>query len=120
MHPFHREVKSYIVCLSYFRSKNKESEPNRKVTDYFPVRRSCRKGKAELKVGKLFQNLKCFLKWFILEVCKMHVIELFVNDSFIIFLKKIDLIIFILGSSGKNARLPSGDKQAFFNHSQGF
>ncbi|XP_043096826.1 lysine methyltransferase 5Ab isoform X2 [Puntigrus tetrazona] len=29
--------------------KNKESEPNRKVTDYFPVRRSCRKSKAELK-----------------------------------------------------------------------
>ncbi|XP_073695564.1 lysine methyltransferase 5Ab [Garra rufa] len=29
--------------------KNKESVPNRKVTDYFPVRRSCRKSKAELK-----------------------------------------------------------------------
>ncbi|KTF86119.1 hypothetical protein cypCar_00012343 [Cyprinus carpio] len=36
--------------------KEKQSETNRKVTDYFPVRRSCRKSKAELKVGKPFQN----------------------------------------------------------------
>ncbi len=65
--------------------KNKESESNRKVTDYFPVRRSCRKSKAELKVCKLFQNLKCFFKLFILEVGIMHVIELIVNDSFMYF-----------------------------------
>ncbi|ROJ92227.1 N-lysine methyltransferase KMT5A-A [Anabarilius grahami] len=32
--------------------KGKESELNRKVTDYFPVRRSCRKSKAELKCEK--------------------------------------------------------------------
>ncbi|NP_001093559.1 lysine methyltransferase 5Ab [Danio rerio] len=32
--------------------KSKESLPNHKVTDYFPVRRSCRKSKAELKCEK--------------------------------------------------------------------
>uniref|UniRef100_A0A8C1N456 [histone H4]-lysine(20) N-methyltransferase n=1 Tax=Cyprinus carpio TaxID=7962 RepID=A0A8C1N456_CYPCA len=32
--------------------KEKQSETNRKVTDYFPVRRSCRKSKAELKCEK--------------------------------------------------------------------
>uniref|UniRef100_A0A671L1S4 [histone H4]-lysine(20) N-methyltransferase n=1 Tax=Sinocyclocheilus anshuiensis TaxID=1608454 RepID=A0A671L1S4_9TELE len=32
--------------------KDKQSEPNRKVTDYFPVRRSCRKSKVELKCEK--------------------------------------------------------------------
>ncbi|KAG1957746.1 lysine methyltransferase 5Ab [Pimephales promelas] len=32
--------------------KGKESELNRKVTDYYPIRRSCRKSKAELKCEK--------------------------------------------------------------------
>ncbi|XP_016094508.1 N-lysine methyltransferase SETD8-A-like isoform X1 [Sinocyclocheilus grahami] len=34
------------------KSKDKPSGPNRKVTDYFPVRRSCRKSKVELKCEK--------------------------------------------------------------------
>ncbi|XP_051545835.1 lysine methyltransferase 5Ab [Myxocyprinus asiaticus] len=32
--------------------KGKDSEHNRKVTDYYPIRRSCRKSKAELKCEK--------------------------------------------------------------------
>uniref|UniRef100_A0A8C2IV39 [histone H4]-lysine(20) N-methyltransferase n=1 Tax=Cyprinus carpio TaxID=7962 RepID=A0A8C2IV39_CYPCA len=40
------------------RRTKKQSETNRKVTDYFPVRRSCRKSKAELKrhIDDLLRN----------------------------------------------------------------
>lgn len=51
------EVWHLTVCLIFFRLKGKESELNRKVTDYFPVRRSCRKSKAELKVCELLWSV---------------------------------------------------------------
>lgn len=53
------------LYLVFFRLKVKESELNRKVTDYFPVRRSCRKSKAELKVNssRIWSVFKCFYKW---------------------------------------------------------
>uniref|UniRef100_A0A8C2PUL9 [histone H4]-lysine(20) N-methyltransferase n=1 Tax=Cyprinus carpio TaxID=7962 RepID=A0A8C2PUL9_CYPCA len=48
----HASFQLVLLCLSDFRLKEKQSETNRKVTDYFPVRRSCRKSKAELKCEK--------------------------------------------------------------------
>ncbi|KTG43886.1 hypothetical protein cypCar_00012187 [Cyprinus carpio] len=56
------------------KSKNKESEPNRKVTDYFPVRRSCRKGKAELKCETL-QHLDDLIKNNVEEGLKVKSID---------------------------------------------
>ncbi|XP_016407787.1 lysine methyltransferase 5Ab [Sinocyclocheilus rhinocerous] len=56
------------------KSKNKESEPNRKVTDYFPVRRSCRKGKAELKCEKR-QHLDDLIKNNVEEGLKVKSID---------------------------------------------
>ncbi|KAF4113746.1 lysine methyltransferase 5Ab [Onychostoma macrolepis] len=54
--------------------KNKESESNRKVTDYFPVRRSCRKSKAELKCEKQ-QNIDDLIKNNVEEGLKVKSID---------------------------------------------
>ncbi|XP_067293694.1 lysine methyltransferase 5Ab [Pseudorasbora parva] len=54
--------------------KGKESELNRKVTDYYPVRRSCRKSKAELKCEKQ-QHIEDLIRNDVEEGLKVKCIE---------------------------------------------